>query len=323
MGNATASGSGASAIVHEAITPEAAKVFGLDAAAKQKEQNEDWTKWAGLTLAALGAYKQYDMYEKQGELFETQRDAIEKASAIAQSNYYDLYKPQYEWSRNFLQNKVDPFSWGIIQDVTKCLNSICEYTKDTAIEIRAKSKIPAIIAKRQALSRRTMKSSQSGVCCDDNFRYAELSASLMVQAISIGERYEDDKKLKWDSFYAGRKQSAAQIAQNMYSTGSNMLNGASSNIGNATSQIQAGANAGLAATQGMASSLNNQADFWGGLSGLGGALTGDVYGRGFNILGGFNNGMNNTAGIPIRYDPSAKAGVGIQIGNTQGVEIQG
>lgn len=291
---ATANGDGAGASVIESMSVDAARAFGAEAAAKQAESSEKWTKWLGLTLALLGAYKQYDMYEKQGELYEAQRDAIGKASAIAESNYYDLYKPQYEWARNFLQNKVDPYAWGILTDVTKCLNSICEYVKDTAIEIRAKAKIPAIIAKRQALSRRTMKSSQSGVCCDDNYRYAELSASLMVQAISIGERYEDDKKFKWDGFYANRKSSAAQIAQNMYSTGSNMLNGASSNIGNATSQIQAGANSGLAAVNGMAASMNNQADFWGNISGLGtmAATAGQ-----FNILDGYNIGYGTNSNV--------------------------
>ena len=160
MYTATAICNGAGASVIEAITPEAAANIGLEAAKIQAESSEKWTNWAGLTLTLLGAYKQYDMYEKQGELYEAQRDAIGKASAIAESNYYDLYKPQYEWARNFLQNKVDPYAWGILNDVTNCLNSICEYVKDTAIEIRAKAKIPAIIAKRQALSRRTMKSSQ-------------------------------------------------------------------------------------------------------------------------------------------------------------------
>ena len=291
---ATANGDGAGASVIESMSADAARAFGAEAAEKQAKSTQEWTKWLGLTLAAVGAYKQYDMYEKQGELYEAQRDAIGKASAIAESNYYDLYKPQYEWARNFLQNKVDPYAWGILTDVTKCLNSICEYVKDTAIEIRAKAKIPAIIAKRQALSRRTMKSSQSGVCCDDNYRYAELSASLMVQAISIGERYEDDKKFKWDGFYANRKSSAAQIAQNMYSTGSNMLNGASSNIGNATSQIQAGVNSGLAAVNGMAASMNNQADFWGGLGTLGGSMFVDSR---FNILDGFNIGYGTNSNV--------------------------
>ena len=308
MSTATASGNGAGASVIEAITPEAAANIGLEAAKIQAKSSEKWTKWAGLTLTLLGAYKQYDMYQKQGELYEAQRDAIGKASAIAESNYYDLYKPQYEWARNFLQNKVDPYAWGILNDVTNCLNSICEYVKDTAIEIRAKAKIPAIIAKRQALSRRTMKSSQSGVCCDDNYRYAELSASLMVQAISIGERYEDDKKFKWDGFYANRKSSAAQIAQNMYSTGSNMLNGASSNIGNATGQIQAGVNSGLAAVNGMATSMNNQADFWGGLGTLGGSIFGDAR---FNILDGYNIGYGTNSSIP-QNNATQYTGVGAQ-----------
>ena len=311
MSTATASGDGAGASVIEAITPEAAAQIGLDAAKIQAESSEKWTKWAGLTLTLLGAYKQYDMYEKQGELYEAQRDAIGKASAIAESNYYDLYKPQYEWARNFLQNKVDPYAWGILTDVTKCLNSICEYVKDTAIEIRAKAKIPAIIAKRQALSRRTMKSSQSGVCCDDNYRYAELSASLMVQAISIGERYEDDKKFKWDGFYANRKSTAAQIAQNMYSTGSNMLNGASSNIGNATGQIQAGVNSGLAAVNGMATSMNNQADFWGGVANTGFSLFGNDQANRFNILDGYNVGYGTNSSIP-QNNATQYTGVGAQ-----------
>ena len=310
---ATANGNGAVASVIESMSAEAARAFGAEAAAKQAESSEKWTKWLGLTLTVLGAYKQYDMYEKQGELYEAQRDAIGKASAIAESNYYDLYKPQYEWARNFLQNKVDPYAWGILTDVTKCLNSICEYVKDTAIEIRAKAKIPAIIAKRQALSRRTMKSSQSGVCCDDNYRYAELSASLMVQAISIGERYEDDKKFKWDGFYANRKSSAAQIAQNMYSTGSNMLNGASSNIGNATSQIQAGANSGLAAVNGMAASMNNQADFWGGLGTLGGSMFGDSR---FNILDGFNVGYGTNSNVIQRSQQAVNPYIGSSVQDT-------
>ena len=311
MSTATASGNGAGASVIEAITPEAAANIGLEAAKIQAESSEKWTKWAGLTLTLLGAYKQYDMYEKQGELYEAQRDAIGKASAIAESNYYDLYKPQYEWARNFLQNKVDPYAWGILNDVTNCLNSICEYVKDTAIEIRAKAKIPAIIAKRQALSRRTMKSSQSGVCCDDNYRYAELSASLMVQAISIGERYEDDKKFKWDGFYANRKSSAAQIAQNMYSTGSNMLTGASSNITNATQQIQAGVNSGLNAINGMATSMNNQADFWGGVANTGFSLFGNDQANRFNILDGNNIGYGTNSSIP-QNNATQYTGVGAQ-----------
>ena len=295
---ATANGNGAGASVIEAMSSDTARVFGAEVGQIQADSAEKWTKWLGLTLTAVGAYKQYDMYEKQGELYEAQRDAIGKASAIAESNYYDLYKPQYEWARNFLQNKVDPYAWGILTDVTKCLNSICEYVKDTAIEIRAKAKIPAIIAKRQALSRRTMKSSQSGVCCDDNYRYAELSASLMVQAISIGERYEDDKKFKWDGFYANRKSSAAQIAQNMYSTGSNMLIGASSNIGNATGQIQAGVNSGLNAINGMATAMNNQADFWGGIGNTGFSLFGNDQANRFNILDGYNIGYGTNSTIP-------------------------
>lgn len=313
---ATANGDGAGASVIESMSADAARAFGAEAAAKQEESSEKLTKWLGLTLTALGAYKQYDMYEKQGELYEAQRDAIGKASAIAESNYYDLYKPQYEWARNFLQNKVDPYAWGILTDVTKCLNSICEYVKDTAIEIRAKAKIPAIIAKRQALSRRTMKSSQSGVCCDDNYRYAELSASLMVQAISIGERYEDDKKFKWDGFYANRKSSAAQIAQNMYSTGSNMLTGASSNIGNATSQIQAGVNSGLAAVNGMAASMNNQADFWGGIANTGFSLFGNDQANRFNILDRYNIGYGTNSNLAVNpYIGSSAQDSYMNIGN--------
>ena len=303
MGNATASGNGSSAIVDEAITPDAAAKLGIEAEKERTTQQTDWTKWAGLTLAALGAYKQYDMYEKQGKLYESQRDSIKKTTAIAESNYYDLFKPQFEWARNFMQNKVDPFAWGVLTDVVACLNSICEYVKDTAIEIRAKSKVPAIIAKRQALSRRTMKSSQSGVCCDDNYRYTELAANLMVQAISVAERYEDDKKLKWDDFYLRRKSDAATIAQGMYATASNMLNGAASNVGNATNSIQSGANSGLNAVNGMAQSLGNQADFWGGLSTVGGSLFGDARANQFDIYGGYSRGMSTNSIIPTSAVP--------------------
>jgi hypothetical protein len=301
---AIASGDGAGASVIEAITPDAAAKLGIDAATKNAEQAESFTKWAGLTLAAVGAYKQYDMYEKQGKLFESQRDSIKKTTAIAESNYYDLFKPQFEWARNFMQNKVDPFAWGVLTGVVDCLNSICEYVKDTAIEIRAKSKVPAIIAKRQALSRRTMKSSQSGVCCDDNYRYTELAANLMVQAISVAERYEDDKKLKWDDFYLRRKSAAATIAGNMYATASNMLNGAASNIGNATNSIQSGANSGLNAVNGMAQSLGNQADFWGGAFNIGVGMLGSQQVNQFDLYG-YQRGMAANSIIPTSAAPFA------------------
>jgi len=39
-----------------------------------QSQNLTWPALMQLALAALGAYKQYDMYEKMGEMYEAQKD---------------------------------------------------------------------------------------------------------------------------------------------------------------------------------------------------------------------------------------------------------
>jgi hypothetical protein len=251
--------------------------------------------WFGALLTALGAYKQYKMFDQQGDLFEAQMKHTDQAREIARSNFFDLYKPQFERSTGNYWGDVNPWAKAAIRGVVTCGTKICEYVKDQNTINRTTAKIPQIVANARRLANATRKYGQVGVCMNNDYRFAQMEASLAVKYMGIAERYEDTKKLSWDQFYWNRQSGSASIAQNQQSIAANLVSSSASGLSSAMGQVQQAAAAGLAAVQGYAAVQENMAGWWGGVGQIGGMIGGFGQGQsaGIGLINSYGSGLGS------------------------------
>jgi hypothetical protein len=249
-----------------------------DALALQKKLSCEFNLCASSIMQAfilaVGAYKQYKMYDQQGDMYEAQKKYLDETREIMKDNYNSLFKPQYQASTGHLWGYVNNWGKGVIETAAACGTRICEYVRDQEVFNRAMAQVPSFVNKAKRIGMRSLKRGQVGICCDNEFRFGALQAGLMTKALNLAERYEDDKALRWNQFYWGRMSGAAAMAGNQYSTAANLVNGASSGVSSVVGQMGQSVNSGAQVAQLGMNALDSKAGFWGGLGGLAGMMAG-------------------------------------------------
>ena len=231
-------------------------------------------------ILAVGAYKQYKMYDQQGDMYEAQKKYLDETREIMKDNYYSLFKPQYQASTGHLWGYVNNWGKGVIETAAACGTKICEYTRDSNVFNRAMAQVPSFVNKAKRIGMRSLKRGQVGICCDNDFRFGALQAGLLTKALNLAERYEDDKYLKFSTFYWGRMAQSAGFAINQYTNAANLVTGASSGVSNVVQSMGSSVTQGAQVAQLGMSALDNKAGFWGGLGGLSGMMAGQQGGSG-------------------------------------------
>lgn len=250
-------------------------------------------------ILAVGAYKQYKMYDQQGDMYEAQKKYLDETREIMKDNYYGLFKPQYQASTGHLWGYVNNWGKGVIETAAACGTSICEYVRDQEVFNRAMAQVPSFVNKAKRIGMRSLKRGQVGACCDNEFRFGALQAGLLTKALNLAERYEDDKALRWNQFYWGRMRDSAGLAGNQYAIAANLVSGAASGVSSVVGQIGQSVSAGAQVAQLGMSALDNKAGFWGGLGGMAGMMMGQQGGSGSVTpsSGMFDSGVPTTSAM--------------------------
>jgi hypothetical protein len=268
--------------------------------------------WAQALTVALGGYKQYKMYDQMGDMYQAQQGYIEKQRELIDSQYNELSKPQYQKSSDFLWQYAQPFSKSILETVIKCGIKVCDYVKDGNSYNRAVMKIGPSIARARRRSFAQVGVGQIGLVAENEYRYTELEARLMTKSIAVSERYEDQRKLQWEQFYWTKMTSAGQIAQNIMSTGANLLTGGANGIQNVISAMGQSAQIGSQIAGQQATAMQGQINMIGGIGTIVGQYAGQQRSLEFARQLYGVSGMNNSAPSMFRAqgtNPVQDAGV--------------
>ncbi len=307
------------------LNKEAAAQQGADSLALYREwekydkaKDSFWSNFSTGVLALLGAYKQYDMYEQMGDMYEAQKEYLDETREIMSDNYNNLFKPQYQASTGHLWGYVNNWGKGVIETAAACGTRICEYVRDQEVFNRAMAQVPSFVNKAKRVGMRSLKRGQVGTCCDNEFRFGALQAGLLTKALNLAERYEDDKALRWNQFYWVRMTGAAAMAGNQYSVAANLVNGAASGLSNIVGQMGQSVSQGAQIADIGMNALGNKANFWGGLGSIGGTILGNNQGSGsvmpsMNIFGGGSPTTSSTNSV-VQYSPSFSSSGGYGIG---------
>ena len=228
-------------------------------------------------LTAVGLYKQYDALGKQGDLFEAQKDVALRNIALAERSFNETFMPSYKAANDYFEKGFRKQWEPILVKVVDCGTKECEYEEDyTRHTSWAVADAEKIVNAAQRSARKVGACSIAGACFNQDYRFAELKSRLVVDAKNLGRAFEDDVKLKKDTFYWNRFTTAATIAQNVGSLASNiMINGKGSLINSLQTINQASTGLDAAVASGF-STLSNQGAFYGG---IGASLNGLFNGR--------------------------------------------
>lgn len=301
----TVSGSGAG-VQNNGISEKAAAAFGSKAASTEGINYALWGLVITTIITALGAYKQFEMFRKMGNLAQEQADATKVFSKIQKDVFDKITLPQHK--------KADTFFWsylrgGFVKDIEKkvseCGLKYCEYQGDEEEDISsAYADAYEIINNLRLKSKRSTSPFQVGECCDNSFRLDDLEARMLVTATSAAKRRYDDKKLKFDTLYWNKYLGVAQMAQNTQQVGANLLVGAGTAIQNSlNSQGQTLRDSDLAVQSQFAALNGQQATIGAATTNLNGSI-GSFVGQQnanqyqqnlqgiFNNLRGFGTGPN-------------------------------
>jgi hypothetical protein len=275
------------------------------AALVQAKAQTAYLAWAQALTVALGAYKQYKMYDQMGDMYQAQQGYIEKQRELIDSQYNELSKPQYQKSSDFLWQYAQPFSKSILETVIKCGIKVCDYVKDGNSYNRAVMKIGPSIARARRRSFAQVGVGQIGLVAENEYRYTELEARLMTKSIAVSERYEDQRKLQWEQFYWTKMTASGQIAQNIMSTGANLLTGGANGIQNVISAMSDSARVGSVIAGQQATAMQGQINTIGGIGTMVGQYAGQQRGLEFarQLFG--VSGMTPTNNSASGYDNPA------------------
>ncbi len=228
-------------------------------------------------LTAVGLYKQYDALGKQGDLFEAQKDVALRNIALAERTFNETFMPSYKAANDYFEKGFRKQWEPILVKVVDCGTKECEYEEDYARHTSwAVADAEKIVKAAQRSARKVGACSIVGACFNQDYRFAELKSRLVVDAKNLGRAFEDDIKLKKDTFYWNRLTTSATIAQNVGSLASNiMINGKGSLINSLQTINQASTGLDAAVASGF-STLSNQGAFYGG---IGASINGLFNGR--------------------------------------------
>lgn len=232
---------------------------------------------AGVT--AWGAYKQYDMYEKQGELALANKAWIEKYAALYEDQYNTISKPRFLKA----EDKHYGYAWGwgkpLWESIVKCGVKNCEYIQDNGAYSKSAANITPIITKLKQNLQRSVKKYQCGKWADMSYRIEAINAQLRVEAHSLAYNYMDKVKIAWEQFYWAKQTTSLQHVGNMLSMTGNVMTGAGSNMGSVL-QGMSGVGELLGKNlQAQFGALSNQAQVFTGVGAFMGSMAGQQYGQ--------------------------------------------
>jgi hypothetical protein len=231
-------------------------------------------------FAGLGLVKQYDMMEKQGELYEAQRDATLRNIALAENNYNQMALPAYKKAEEYFHVYYRRQWETKLKTIADCGLKDCEYTPDYNRWVsRGLADVVKVVNQAKLAGRRQLDKYSAGACCEQDYRFAELQAVLVTDTVNLGRVYEDERKLKMDNFFWNKYLSTAQIIQNIGSLAANINQYGKSNIAQALQLTTQAISAFDRAVESGFAALGQQGSFYGGLANLAGRFTGEAYGR--------------------------------------------
>jgi hypothetical protein len=245
-----------------------------------------WAALPGVIIAALGAYKQYEMYAKMGDLAVAQQKMVDSQRERYEKLMDTVSLPNMVQARANLWGYALPYAKNITSKVVDCATAICNYNRRPTNTSAAAASVARIMSGARRTSRRASNPRATGVCCDNDARLAAVQAQLLASNVMLAERYEDEVEFKHNQFYWSRMLGGGQMAQRMAELSGNLAQGAATQL----SSVLGGINTAIELGQGNARlasvGLNGQAGVFGGLGSLGGVLAGNAVGSmsGNNIL---------------------------------------
>lgn len=264
-------------------------------AATQTAASATWQTVLHTFLLAAGYAKQYDAIEKQGELADAQRDAVQRNMALNEKQFNSVFLPAYQ--------KADQYFFGFyrkqyepkLKEIVECGLKECEYTPDYNRWIsRGLADVAKVVNGAKLAAKRVTDCYSAGACCDQEYRFADMQARLTLDTITYGRIYEDDRKLRIDQTLWGKQMNVASLIQNIGSMAQNTNSQGKQGLIQSL-QAQTSAIAGFDAAVGSGfSALNNSASFYGSLGSLVGNQQGTAYG---NQVGGMVLGQTGLQGL--------------------------
>lgn len=244
-----------------------------------------WQAVSQAFLLAAGYAKQFDLAEKQGDLADAQRDAVGRNMALAEKNYSEMALPAYKQAEAYFHQFYRKSWEPKLLEIAKCGLKDCEYEPDYNRWVtRGIVDVAKVVNGAKIAARRNMDVYSAGLCCDLDYRFAELQSKLTVDTINIGRVYEDDRKAKLDQFYWNKFTTVGGMIQNIGTLAANINQFGKGAVNQALSlQTQAVAGFDRAVESGM-EALKNQSGLISSLGGLIGGNSGRAYGQSIGSL---------------------------------------
>lgn len=228
-------------------------------------------------LTAAGLYKQYEALGKQGDLFEAQRDAALSNIAIAERTFTETFLPAYKMAVDYFEKGFRKQWEPVLLKVVTCGTKDCEYVADYDRHTTwARADVGKVVGAAKRAVNGVGVCFAAGSCFNQDYRFAELEARLVVDAKNLGRAFEDALKEKKDTFYWNRLTTSATIAQNIGSLASNIMIQGKGSLINGLQVLGQSATGFDAAVASGFSTLSNQSAFYGG---LGASINGLFNGR--------------------------------------------
>lgn len=243
-----------------------------------------WRAGVQAFLTGLGAYKQYKLYDQQGDLAEAQMRMVDQQKELLLDQYNSITKPLYEKATDKHYGYYWSWGKGLIEKIAECGSKICEYKPDASIANRAMAQVTTGMNQIRLRASRSKGMYQSGKCSAITVQLAAIEAQLRTDAYSMAYRYEDTKKLQWDQFYWNKNLGTAQIAQNVGSQTANLMVQQGSQLQSVAAGITQLISTSQGVLQAQFGALGSQAAVYGSLGSIAGSSAGSQYGQGYGAM---------------------------------------
>lgn len=282
-----------------------------------------WRTAAQTFLAGLGAYKQYKLYDQQGDLAAAQMRMVDQQKDLLLDQYNNITKPLFDQAKDKYYGYY--WSWGksLIEKIAECGSKVCEYTPDQNILNRAMAQVSTGMNQIKLRANRGKGMYQSGKCCAITIQLAAIEGQLRVDAYNMAARYEDTKKLQWDQFYWNKNLGTAQIAQNVGSQTANLMVQQGSQLQSVAAGITQLINTSQNTLGAQFGALSNQAKVFGSLGSIAGEMAGSQYGQGYGAaIANIPNMYSRMGGMSVQPSVPSTPRVYIEAMPSQGASSQ-
>lgn len=262
-------GGASSSVTVEAITPEAARVWGLEAVQETSSTQNAFLTAYQVLLGLIGTYgviAQSQRLDDMVELNERQVVVAERYVGLAEDNYRDVTLETFERQRDLFDRYVttfQAFEQEFVDEARRLIEYIPRYSVQEGRAVANVGMTFGALRRRRQLQRSRY---DCGAHANESLIMDMAEAAAGVDALNRGYRYEDEKKLQLDQWYWSRYTTFGQFVDGMRA---HVITGINGGAAGATQGIHAitGAVGQMGqAVQGMTSALGDQASFFGSLS---------------------------------------------------------